>query len=270
MAIETSKTHRLYVLLKERIISGALRPGERLASEPRLAAAHHLSRVTIRRVLDGLARDGLITRQPGSGTFVRDTGRQPVLSGDFSNLLHGLVAMGRATHVRLLAFSYVEPPPAIATALGLEAGELAQHALRVRSSEGVPFSYLSTYVPRVIGERFTRSDLAVSPLLMLLERSGVTASAATQTVSATLAGPESAAALEVEIGAPLLSLTRVVSDLHGRAIEHLTALYRPDRYCFHMALAREGEGQERYWRPAAQAGRQARERRETATRRRRT
>jgi GntR family transcriptional regulator len=249
-AVESSKTHRLYLLLKERILSGALASGDRLPGEPSLAAAHGLSRVTVRRALDGLARDGLITRLPGAGTFVGGPGARPPVVADLANMFAHLVAMGHATKVRLLSFAYVVPPSAVAEALRLAPGERTQASLRVRSLDDVPFSYLSTHVPERIGVSYSEADLANRPLLELLERSGVVAARAEQTISATLAGPESAAALQVEIGSALISLTRVVRDEAGRGIEHLSALYRPDQHAFQMELVRSGEGSDRHWRPA--------------------
>jgi GntR family transcriptional regulator len=250
-AIETSKTHRLYLLLKERITSGALAPGERLPSEPSLAAAHGLSRVTIRRALQGLSRDGLITRQPGAGTFVADArGAQAPMVADLSNMLAHLAAMGSATQVRLLSFGYGVPPAPIAEALRLEPGERTQNAVRVRLLDGAPFSYLVTHVPERIGSTYTEADLACRPLLELLERSGVVADKADQTISATLAGPDTAEALGVEIGSALVSLVRVVRDADGRGVEHLSALYRPDMHAFHMELTRTGDVSNRHWRPA--------------------
>jgi GntR family transcriptional regulator len=222
-----------------------------LPSEPSLAATHGLSRVTIRRALDGLERDGLIVRQPGSGTFVRGAPPAPIITGDFSNMLQSLIAMGRATRVKLLAFNYVVPPAAVAEGLGLVPDERAQHSLRVRYLDDQPFSYLSTYVPERIGVSYSEADLAATPLLSLLERSGVVATSADQTLTATLAGPDSAAALAVEIGAPLIAMTRVVRDADGRGVEYLSALYRPDKHQFHIALTRVGEGAERHWRPSA-------------------
>ncbi len=252
-AIEPSKTHRLYLLLKERIVSGALAPGEQLPGEPALASAHGLSRITVRRALAGLANDGLVQRKPGAGTFVAGgKGAQPV-TGDLTDMLAHLAAMGRDTEVRLLSFAHGEPPPAVAEALGLAAGERTQQALRVRSHEGKPFSLLSTHVPERIGAAFGAEELARTPLLTLLEQSGVVADRAVQTITATLAAPEAAAALEVEIGAPLLSLTRVVFDREGRGVEHLSALYRPDRHGFHMELRRAGSASGRYWRAEASA-----------------
>jgi GntR family transcriptional regulator len=272
-AIETSKTHRLYLFIKERITSGVLQPGHRLPSEPRLAESHRLSRVTVRRALDGLAQDGLIVRKPGAGTFVRAAmpgpAPGPAIVADLSNMLAQLAAMGRATRVKLLTFDYCTPPPAVAQALKLKADERAQHAVRIRSLDRTPFSILTTYVPEAIGVTYTEKDLRSTPLLELIERSGVVASTASQTISATLAGPDAASALGVEIGSALLSLKRVVLDGNGRGIEHLTALYRPDIHAFRMEMTRTDDGSHRLWRPMTETKITQTGRRAVKTRRRR-
>ena len=50
-------------------------------------------------------------------------------------------------------------------------------------------------------------------------------------------------------GSPLIELVRVVSDQSGRAVEHLHALYRPDRYAFEMDLVRSGAAGANAWSP---------------------
>ncbi len=54
-----------------RIQSGQFRGGERLPSEPELAALHHIGRPTVRQATDLLVRKGLVERRRGSGTYVR-------------------------------------------------------------------------------------------------------------------------------------------------------------------------------------------------------
>jgi GntR family transcriptional regulator len=246
-AIETSKTHRLYLLLKEQIAAGAWASGERLPSEPQLAAQHNLSRVTVRRALAGLARDGVVRKLPGSGTFVSKLTNPPGVTGDLMDMLAHLAAMGRSSRVRLLSFGYVDAPPAVAEAMRLPCGARVQHAVRVRLAGDTPFSHLTTYVPEDIGRRYSRRDLSRTALLELLERSGVTADRAEQTITASLAGPDTAASLGIEIGAPLLALTRIVFDASGRGVEYLQARYRPDMHCIRMELTRAGRGADRYW-----------------------
>jgi GntR family transcriptional regulator len=249
VAVEPQKTRRIYLLLRDRIQSGAVAPGARLPSEPDLARAHGVSRVTIRRALDGLERDGLIRRQPGAGTFVLGADGRKTVVADLANMLAHLVEMGRATRVKLLAFGYERPPQTVAEALKLGSGERTQRSVRVRYVDDAAFSYLITYVPERIGLTYSEADLASTPLLALLERSGVVTERASQTIGATLAGPEAAEALGVEVGSALLSITRTVYDSAGKGVEHLAALYRPDRYAFQMELMRIGRGPQRRWSP---------------------
>lgn len=240
-ATQSVKARRIYLMLRERIASGDLSAGQRLPSEPVLAAEQGVSRVTLRRALDRLEEEGLVSRRVGAGTFITDGMLSPVIAADLADVFAHLKTMGRTTGLRLLAFAYGPPPDPVAHALGLRAGERTQRSVRVRSIDGEPFSYLTTHVPERIGLTYAEADLSSTPLLELLERSGIVADRANQTLSASLAGPEIADALHLEIGAPLLSLTRVVHDPAGAGVEHLHALYRPDRFAFHLDLTRSGD-----------------------------
>ncbi len=268
VAVASSKTHQLYLLLKEQIVSGRFTAGWRLPGELALAQTHGLSRVTVRRALDGLAHDGLIRRQAGAGTFVVGGQEPHAVVGDLANTIAHLMAMGRATQVKLLSFEYGPPPPDVRSAFDLPVGECVQRAVRVRALDGTPFSYLVTHVPERIGRTFTARDLAKAPLLSLLERSGVRAGRARQHVSATLAGPDVALHLGIEIGAPLIALTRIVYDTAGAGVEHLAALYRPDLYQFEMELTRHGTASARRWQPVVVHDRPTQRRRTAAHRRR--
>jgi GntR family transcriptional regulator len=249
---EGSKAHRIFLLLQEDIARGALAPGAALPGELRLAEDYGVSRVTIRRALEALEAQGVVERRAGSGTVVRARPGDGVrLAGDLATLMPQLVEMGQTTEARLIDFSYTRAAAPVARALGLEAEGRVQRAVRVRLIEGTPFSHLTTHVPADIAANYSEADLATTPLLRLMERGGVRIGRAEQEVSATLAAPQVAEALEVEVGAPLISLTRLVRDEAGRGVEHLSALYRPDRFRLRMELDRVGAGDARHWAPAA-------------------
>ena len=246
-AVESLKARRVYLMLRERIALGEFAVGQRLPSEPALAAGHGVSRVTVRRALDRLASDGLVVRRVGAGTFVTDGMLSPVVAADLADVFAHLKSMGQQTEVRLLSFSYGVPPDTVSQALGLDEGGRTQRSVRVRLINGAPFSHLTTHVPERIGLTYDEAELAATALLSLLERSGIMADRASQAISATLAGPDVAEALQLEVGAPLLSLTRVVHDAGGAGVEHLQALYRPDRFAFHLDLSRTGTGDRGRW-----------------------
>ena len=160
-----------------------------------------VSRVTVRRGLDALAQGGFIERRAGSGTKVR---ARPAVAQraamNFNTLMPQLVEMGQKTTARLLSFTYGGAPDFVSLAMGFERDIEVQIATRVRLAGNVPFSHLTTYVPAQIAQNYSENDLATTPLFQLLERSGVQIKEAHQSVSATLAGPEVAKALDVEVG----------------------------------------------------------------------
>ncbi|HSF63113.1 MAG TPA: GntR family transcriptional regulator [Paracoccaceae bacterium] len=246
---EGGKAQRVYLLLRDEIMRGEWPAGTVLPGEMRLAEQHGVSRVTVRRALDVLAHEGLIDRRAGSGTVVTGAVPQATIAADFATLMPQLVQMGQATTARLLSYGYIAAPAPIASALRLPAGGRVQRAVRVRQMEGAPFSYLVTHVPETIAQNFSETDLAVMPLFRLLERAGVQVDHASQSMSASLATPEVAQALDVAVGAALISLTRVVFDAGGRGVEHLAALYRPDRFRLDMVLNRVGQEGARTWAP---------------------
>jgi len=236
-----AKAKQVYLVLRDRILSGAIAFGAKLPTEHELAEFHDVSRVTVRRALGELAREKLIERRRSAGTRVVYRPVQAPMTADISGVLASLADMGRRTAVKLLSFGYMPAEGAVAEALGVSSDQMLQRSVRVRSVDGKPFSYLTTHVPERISLTFTQQELASRPLLDLLERAGVRVEHARQRISAGLATPDVADALGVRTGTPLIELRRVVYDQSGRGVEHLHALYRPDRYAFEIDLVRSAK-----------------------------
>lgn len=235
-ALRAPLYHQIFVLLRDRILSGAYSAGDTLPSEHEVMEVYSISRVTAKRAFDELASAGLVTRSRGRGTVVQYRPPAPPLRGGASNWLEAMTEMGRKTKVSVLGFGYGPASADEANALELSPGTEVQRAVRLRSMGSSPFSHLTTAVPGTIGRQFTASDLAKHSLLQLLQRAGVKISKADQVITATLADQSTAPRLQTELGAPLLCLRRIVRDNRNKPVEFLTALYRPDRYQLEMAL----------------------------------
>lgn len=238
--------HQVYLLLRERVAGGDFAGKASLPGELELARDYRVSRVTIRSALQLLVKDRLITRHRGRGTFVRPADAQqaaPPVLGLLENLI---TTMGLKTTLRVLEIIAVPASPAVAEALRIPAGELVQRVVRLRSHQGGPVSHLTTFVPTAVA-RFRRRMLSARPMLQLLEEAGAKVAGAEQVLSAKLADPTVAPLLDVDVGAPLLAVTRVVHDQAGRHVQLLYGLYRPDRYQYRMQLTRSGDDIPRVW-----------------------
>ena len=228
--------HQLFLVLKHKIDSGDLRHAARLPGELELAEFFGVSRITTRRALDELQSANYVRRQRGLGTYVTHEGSAERLSAPLTSMIDSLALIGRETSIRLVDFARVLPPAQIAQALKLRPGEAADRAIRVRTSGGLPFAhYVSWTIP--LGALFSGENLRHSSRLDLFRRLGIELSEVDQVISAVAADATIAAQLEVAIGTPLLCVTRITSDQRGRPFDYLTALYRPDRFQYHLHLS---------------------------------
>jgi GntR family transcriptional regulator len=219
-----------------------------LPGELDLARQYKVSRITMRKALDQLVQEGLVTRRRGAGTFVNPAvARQAQEQRRSAGLLENIISSALDTTVRVICLERAVPPPEVAAELGLATGEAAVRTVRVRSIDKGPVSHITTYVPAAIGGRLHAESLSARPMLTLLEEQGVKVGHARQTITARLADTDVAALLDVPVGAPLLAVRRLVLDVEGRPVQWLRGLYRPDRYEYRMDLWRGGDEEARIW-----------------------
>lgn len=231
---------QMFMILRNRIESGEIPAGAILPGELELSAEFDVSRITCRRALNDLADAGLVARQRGVGTRVLERGPagSPIVHVPIDGWRENVSVMSETTQAVVLDFEYVAASPEVSEALEIDKGTVVQRAVRVRWRSAEPMSYLLTFVPEDIGRRYAREDLGDVPLIRLLENAGVTVESVWQSISATLADPEIAFALQVSRGSPLIEVRRIARDGHGRPVEYIRIYYRPDRYRLEMVMER--------------------------------
>ncbi|MEO6983740.1 MAG: GntR family transcriptional regulator [Paralcaligenes sp.] len=241
--------HRVYLLLRQRLTFGQFEVNMAMPSEHSLASEYGVSRLTIRRALQQLEAEGMVLRIQGKGTFATSDNvwKSPHQSQDIESLLTHLLKMGAQTEVSLLSCINERPTTQIAHKLEIDKEMRVQKSIRVRRFDGRPFSYLTAHVPENISQLYDSQCLASIPLLEVLRKAGVQIKSAEQTISALIAEPHIAKALEVPMGAPLLSVRRLVRNSQGRPVEYLSAVYRPDRYEYRMNLSERESFGENFW-----------------------
>jgi DNA-binding transcriptional regulator YhcF (GntR family) len=73
------RARRVYLALRDRIARGEIEPGSRLPSHRELAVEFGVAPLTVRQVLSQLEEEGLVSRQVGRGTFVRESSSPAIL-----------------------------------------------------------------------------------------------------------------------------------------------------------------------------------------------
>ena len=209
------KYARISAEIERAIASGELSPGDRLPPERELAAAHGVSRMTVRHALDGLAARGLLRRTIGrnGGSFVA----QPKLErdlGTFSGLSEQLARQGVVAGARVL--------------VAREAGA-AIEVVRVRLADGEPFALERSSFPAARFGGLLGLDLTGSLYELLGEHFDAAPVRAVERIEPVLADADEAAALELPVGAPLMLVDRIAYDADGLAVETARDVFRGDR-----------------------------------------
>src|SRR5262249_34152311 len=153
-------------------------------NQRRLAQSFGVTLMTLRQALDVLAREGLITRRHGLGTFVAP----PPVDYDilqFRTLAGDLSAVGEDVATRFLRSRFVRADRHVAHELGLNEDARIFVLERLRLVDGQPLSFQASHLPAAIGEEAAQADLTVTPLRHALSfKLGIEIAAARETVSA--------------------------------------------------------------------------------------
>ncbi len=211
-------------------------PGARISSEAELCRDFRVSRATIQQALTLLAKEGLIRRQQGRGTFYRGPAA-PRMETKPDDLFRSVLR--RAGFTRVIRKGIVVATPRVADRLQLPAGAHVVAIDRVGFVDDVPMVYIQAYLPLEIGVRVLNADAQLrhtSIASLLRETHRVPIVGLVQTIAASLADPAYADVLEVEAGSPVLEGERTYLDARGRTLFFSITFYRADRHRFAIRL----------------------------------
>jgi GntR family transcriptional regulator len=238
---------QVYGHLRAVVTEGGADPDLPLPSEPALAERYKVSRVTVRKTLELLEAEGLVRRVRGVGTF--PIPREPANDrGNIGGLLDSLLSYERTTTVEDLDWRVAEPSPDAASGLG---PFKTLRIVRVRLYRGTPISFTTLHVPLRHAELLDRAAAGHEPIVSILDRKGIAAARAEQTITAVAADARVAKRLGVKPGAPLVAMKRLMITALGEPVLHQTSLYAPDLFEYRMSLARGSLESAARWTPIA-------------------
>lgn len=212
---------QLQSLLRNRIERGVYCPGDAFPSESELISTHALSRITVRRAISELQREGLVVTRQGAGTFVADparAGAQCLISFTSEAIRRGQVPGSALVSLRTAA-----GPAFAARQLGLPDDDPLVHIKRVRTLDGRPVFLSDAYIPASILPHVAPGDLADSgldqSLYRLIERHHPVALQDGEEVArAVIANREVREIFELPANSPVMCKSCLLRDRNGRPI----------------------------------------------------
>ncbi len=208
-------------LLIDLLEAGEWKPGEAIASELELAARFDVAAGTVRKAIDALAADNLLVRRQGKGTYVATHTQEHPSRVRFLRIRRD-DGVDEYPASRLLDVRRGKASADTARLLSLRSGDPVLMLRRLLEFEGVPGVLDDIVLPATLFRGLTKARYEAyrGPLYGFFEAQfGVRMLKAQERLKAVAADAQSAAALAIEIGEPLLAVERVSYTYGERPVE---------------------------------------------------
>lgn len=229
--LDPSSPQPLYLQLQQALRAAieqrVLGPDEALPSERQLAADLAISRITVRKAIDGLADEGLLERRQGAGNFV--CARIDKNFAKLTSFSEDMRARGRSPTSVWLKKAQGTVMPEEALKMALSPGTLVYRFHRLRYADDAP---MAIETATVAASALPSLESVDTSLYDALERAGNRPVRALQRLHALLLNDEQAKLLQAKPRDAGLLVERLGYLRDGRAVELSQSIYRGDTYDF--------------------------------------
>lgn len=233
-ALHADSASPLYRQLMQRIradiASGVYPVHSRIPSEAELGDTYQVSRVTVRKALAELTREGLLRRMQGKGTYVCAPRLKSNLR-EITSFHEACLMMGCTPGTKVISAQSLPAEEDVRQSLSLTEEECVE-VVRLRLADGEPVMLETNCFPSKYAY-LLREKLAGS-LYHLLRKRGVEAASGMHEISLCHATVQQAKLLDVEPGTALLQLNQVIFDQNGAPLHTSHQVIRGDRFTFRI------------------------------------
>ncbi|WP_408590897.1 GntR family transcriptional regulator [Novosphingobium sp.] len=218
---------RLHRALRQAIIDKRLAADDALPPERDIALDVNVSRITVRKAIQALVDEGLVSRRHGAGTFV--AARVEKSFSKLSSFSEDMAARGWVARSAWLRRSEGTVSPEESLMLGLSPGSLVYRFHRIRFADDQPMALETSTIPAYC---LPSKEAVGTSLYEALEQTGHRPVRALQRLRAVLFNENQCELLGVGTGAAGLLIERRGFLPDGRSVELTQSWYRGDMYDF--------------------------------------
>lgn len=229
--LESDSQVPLYVQVQQRlrdaVQNGRLKPDQALPTERGIAERFVISRVTVRKALEGLVDEGLLYRRQGAGTFVSHRIEKPFSA--ISSFTEDVRAQGLTPSSQWIENKLGEATAEEILSFGLKPNQKVFRLSRVRKADDLALAVESSIIPEFA---LPGDGRVFGSLYELMASCGCRPVRALQRLRAISFDEDIARKLGVEPGAAGLFIERRGFLESGTVVELTKSYYRGDAYDF--------------------------------------
>lgn len=199
---------QVFQQLKKEIIDGEYSVGEFLPTESQLEKQFNVSRTTIRRATELLAREKLVHIKQGRGTRVLEYKTQQTLNL-VTSVSETLRKKGYHVTTKSMSIDRTEATVSQAQELDIEPGDFLVRVERIQMADGRPIAIMKNFLlPDMVPDIVDYQNQFTSLYQFLERHYGIHIDSAKNSISARIAGAGEAEMLKISMGEPLLRISR--------------------------------------------------------------
>jgi GntR family phosphonate transport system transcriptional regulator len=226
--------------LQAEIAAGLYRPGDKLPTEAALSLRFSVNRHTVRRGLASLIKAGTLHARRGSGVYVTSSPTDYAL-GRRVRFHQNIRDTGRTPSRRITRLETRPSGPSEARALKIAEGDLVHVIEGISLVDGQPLAQFQSVFPARRFPTLLAEMERQNSVTTALSACGLTDYTRAETrLTARLASPVLALALQVQPDAPVIRSVAVNIDSTGVPVEHGTTWFAGDRVTLTLSADQTG------------------------------
>ncbi|MEH7121154.1 UTRA domain-containing protein [Neobacillus vireti] len=237
--------YQLKQLIKEEINRGTYQPGQQLPSESHFCEKYGVSRITARRAITDLVKEGILFSLQGKGSFVKESKvkRELVSVSGFTELT---TASGKTPSSQILSSTIIIPNEQLMSVFKMKPKEQLLKLHRLLSIDKQPFIIETSYYPlkhlpdleQFIGEK-------TSTYKILKDKYNVDIIRSEKTLDVVTATEYEANLFQCNVSTPLYLIEKVAYDQQERPIHLSQSLFVTTKVSFTFTVETEANADSR-------------------------
>ena len=218
-------------IIKQKIIDGEFRPGQKIPSELQLSKMYNVSRITVRNAITELVDEDLLIKKQGRGTFVSAPKIEDNVLEDISFSLTCKINKVKPGS-KIIKNVIKDANERDIAELNLHENDKVVYIKRIRYADDEPVILEHNFFPSKYAF-LLNEDLENQSLYEILnEKYGIARAKSKRTIEITTASEEEASLLAISKGEPLLLHREIVYDKNNNPIHRTKQLIIGDKFKF--------------------------------------